>query len=41
MGPLGRWIRSSGGRMLLGYLGLIMLSLALAWGLRDWLAAMW
>ncbi len=37
LGPLGRWLRSPGGRSVLGYTGLTLLALAIAWSLRDWL----
>ena len=41
LGPAGRWLRGTGGRTLVGYLGLILFCLALAWGLRDWISMMW
>jgi hypothetical protein len=37
LGPMGRWLRGTSGRMLVGYVGLILFCLALAWGLRDWI----
>jgi len=41
LGVPGRWLRSNGGRMMLGYVGLGMLCLAAAWLLRDWLGWSW
>jgi hypothetical protein len=41
LGPPGRWLRSAQGRTVLGYLGLTLLGVAIAWGLRDWLGWWW
>lgn len=41
LGPLGRWLRGSSGRALLGWIGLGLLAAAAAWALADWLAWIW
>ena len=41
LGPLGRWLRSARGRAALGYVGLTLIGVAIAWSLRDWLGWWW
>jgi hypothetical protein len=41
LGPLGRWLRAPAGRTLLGWLGLLLLAGALAWGILDWVGWSW
>ena len=41
LGGLGHWLRGSAGRMLLGYMGIALFALAIAWVLRDWLRWGW
>ena len=41
LGPLGRRLRTPGGRSLLGWTGLLLLAGALAWGVLDWLGWTW
>jgi hypothetical protein len=40
-GPPGRWLRSPGGRNLLGASGLLMLAGSVAWGVLDWIGWTW
>ena len=35
--PAGGWLRSQGGRMLLGAAGIVMTATAVGWLLKDWL----
>jgi hypothetical protein len=41
LGGPGRWLRSSRGRMFLGYLGLALLALAALWCVYDWMGWTW
>jgi hypothetical protein len=40
-GGAGRWMRSEGGRMLLGFSGVALMAAAVAWFLKDWLGWNW
>lgn len=40
-GPPGRWIGQGGGKMLIGWLGLLMMAGAAAWGVMDYLGMSW
>ncbi len=37
LGETGRWLRGTPGRLALGLLGLVLLALAIAWGMHNWL----
>ena len=40
-GGAGKWMRSDGGRMLLGLSGIALLAAAVVWFLKDWLGWNW
>lgn len=40
-GGAGRWMRSEVGRMLLGFLGIVMLAAGIVWFLKDYLGWQW
>ncbi len=41
LGPLGRWLRGGVGRTLLGLTGLLLLAVAAAWAVLDWIGWTW
>jgi hypothetical protein len=41
LGGAGRWMRSEGGRMLLGFSGIALMLAAVVWLLKDWLGWNW
>ncbi len=41
LGPIGKLLRAPAGRNLLGISGLVMLGLAIAWLVKDWLGWIW
>lgn len=40
-GPPGRWLGQGGGKVLIGWLGLLMMAGAAAWGVMDYLGMSW
>src|SRR5262245_18160182 len=41
LGPLGRLLRSPRGRAMVGFVGLTLIGLAIAWSMRDWFGWWW
>ena len=41
LGGAGNWMRSDGGRLLLGLSGILLLAAAVVWLLKDWLGWNW
>jgi hypothetical protein len=41
LGPLGGWLRSAGGRNVLGWLGIVMIFGAIGWAIADWYGIDW
>jgi hypothetical protein len=41
LGGPGRWLRSTQGRAVLGWTGVLLLAAALAWGILDWIGWIW
>jgi hypothetical protein len=41
LGPLGRLLRSPRGRAVIGFVGLTLIGLAIAWSVRDWFGWWW